>query len=177
MNLNGKRQFAFKFILVLVVAITASQMVISNYQWNQNEDKVPAVVSGKYVVFYEELSSTMRIKKIDATEQYIYYLYPDFDVIAVYDWTGTYQYSLAFHPANNSVMRMRCDDGLLYILDSEYYEYVFSGNELLCKYEVTDITNTIIWFNQEPDCGLTREKNILYSTSGEKIMEIPGVLY
>jgi hypothetical protein len=161
------------------VAISASQMVISNYQWNQNEDKVPAVVSGKYVVFYEELSSTMRITEIEATEQYVYYLYPDFDVIAVYDWIGTYQYSLAFHPANNSVMRIRCDDGLLYILDSEYYEYVFSGNELLCKYEVTDITNThsTALFSQEPDCGLTREKNILYSTSGEKIMEIPGVLY
>ena len=177
MNLNGKRQFAFKFILVLVVAISASQMVISNYQWNQNEDKVPAVVSGKYVVFYEELSSTMRITEIEATEQYVYYLYPDFDVIAVYDWIGTYQYSLAFHPANNSVMRIRCDDGLLYILDSEYYEYVFSGNELLCKYEVTDITNTIIWFNQKTESNFVIEGTTLYSKSGSKIMELPGVPY
>jgi hypothetical protein len=154
-------------------------MVISNYQWQQNEDKVPAVVSGKYVVFYEELSSTMRIKKIDATEQYIYYMYPGLCVVAVYDWTGTYQYSLAFYRAHYGVLDMCCDDGLLYIRDRENYEYVFSGNELLCKYEPTDITNThsTALFSQEPDCGLTREKNILYSTSGEKIMEIPGVLY
>ena len=179
MNLNGKRQFAFKFILVLVVAISASQMVISNYQWNQNADKVPAVVPGKYVVFYEELSSTMQIKKIDATEQYIYYMYPGLCVVAVYDWTGTYQYSLAFYRANYGVLDMCCEDGLLYILDREGYEYVFSGDELLNKFEPTDTakTHSIALFGQEPDCGLTREKNILYSTSGEKIMEIPGVLY
>jgi hypothetical protein len=74
---------------------------------------------------------------------------------------------------------MRCEDGLLYISDRECYEYVFSGDELLNKYEPTDTTHThpMAWFHQEPESGLTVVKNTLYSASGKRIMEIPGVLY
>lgn len=179
MFFKDKKLFVFKCILVLIAAIAAGRIVISNYQWKQNENIVPAVVSGHYVVFSEELSSTTKINKIEATEQSIFYLYPGLDVVAAYDWTGTYQYSLAFYRANNGVLQMRCDNGLLYISDRESYEYVFFGNELLYKFEPTDTTHThpMAWFNQEPETSLTVVKNTLYSTSGKRIMQIPGVLY
>lgn len=179
MIFNDRKQYVFKLILMLVAVITSGRIVMSNYEWQQNEDKIPAVSPGKYVVFCNEMSNTMKISKIDATEQYICYLYPGLDVVAIYDWAGVYQFSLAFFRANNGVMQIRCEDDLLYISDRETYEYVFHGDKLLCKYEPTDTTNThpMGWFNQKTEPSFVVEKNMLYSASGNVIMELPGLLY
>lgn len=175
----NKSPRAFTIALVMVATVAIVNLVKSNYEWHQNEDKIPAVSRGTYRVFSAELSDTMQINEVDATEQYIYILYSGLGVVAVYDWTGEYQYSMSFFTNTNGVMQMRCVDGLLYISDRENYEYVFSKDDLVCQYEPSDKTHihTEGWFNKTATQRFVVEDNSLYTQSGDYVMDLPGRLY
>lgn len=176
--LGDRKRFVIKIILTVVATISAVMLFKHSYEWNMNDAKIPAVSRGNYVVFYEELNNTARIEKIDATESRIYFLYSGLDVVAVYDWTGAYLYSLAFYRANNGAMQMRCDNELLYISDRETYEFVFAEDDLLHRYEPTDTlhVHSMGWFNQGNEPLFVVESNILYSSAGNEIMRLPGLL-
>lgn len=128
------------------------------------------------VVFYEEMSPKMRISNIDATDDFIYFAYSTYGIVAVYDWNGLYQYSLAFFSHTNGSLGMRLDNGLLYVHDNEGYEFIFSGNELIQKLPPAERIHTIGWFHSKANIPVYAASGQLYSQSGEFIMALPGKL-
>ena len=178
MLLSDKQKKMLRLILIVLAAVSAGLLAKQNYEWHQNEAKIPAAIRGKYVVFSNELDYSATIDKIDATEEHIYVLYDGFGVVAVYDWSGEYQYSMVFFTDTNGVMGMRCDNGLLCISDNETYEYVFSGDELVQKYEPTDKTykHSAAWFKEAAEPRYVLKENALYTQSGERVMVLPGQL-
>ena len=176
MFFEDRKKFAIIIILTVFAAISAVMLFKHSYEWNLNDARIPAVSRGNFVVFYEELSNTAQIKKIDATERYIYILYSGFGVVAVYDWTGAYQFSMAFFTNTNGTIKMRCDNELLYVSDHEHYEYVFSGDSLIHKFEPTDEENLHYggWFSQMTTQPFRIANNAIYTQSGDFVMELPG---
>ena len=176
MILDDQQKVMFRCVLIVIAAVVAGFLAKNNYEWHQNEAKIPVAIRGNYVRFSSELTNTARIDTIDATENSIYLLYSGHGVISVYDWIGEYQYSMVFFTDTNGVMQMRCDSGLLHVSDHETYEYVFSGDDLVQKYEPTDNTHkhSVAWFEQATELLYVFKDNALYSQSGEYIMSLPG---
>jgi hypothetical protein len=139
-----------------------------------NDSKIPGVTKGQVVLFSEEMSNSCHIKQIDVTDQYIYYAYGSEGVVAIYDWNGAYQGSLAFFSDTNGGLNIRCEDGLLYVVDFANYEYVIRGRDVIKTLEPDDGTHKYGWFIQGRVLPVTIEDGNVYDESGRYIMPLPG---
>ena len=170
-------QKVMRYLLVAALIVVAIRYAYISYNWHQNDKKVPSVSQGHVVTFSEEMSDSTRIFDIAGSEQYIYIAYSRNGVVAVYDWDGTYQYSLAFFCNTNGGLRMRCKDGLLYVSDHARYEFVFSEDTLIKVLSPSEERHAAAWFDEENDISIVIQNNKIYDKTGNFIMDLPGRLY
>ena len=172
MNSNVKRPatIILKIVAILLFAI----MIVQSFQIRNDTNKVPVVADGHAVVFLGELTSNARVTEIETTEQYIYIAYANFGVVAVYDWDGTYQCSLAFNTDTNGVMMIRCYNEQLYVIDHGNNVLVFEGCELVKTYRYGSHDYTIGWFRIGDDPKVVIESGAIYDMEGNYVMDLPG---
>lgn len=113
---NSGRPFG-RFFVKLVIAVLLAANLYTILHGIAMDSKVPCPAKGNAYFIYEELL-TEPVTDIDATEDYIYFLYRPLDVISAYDWNGNYQFSVCFdRSAQNGVLYMECDAEKLYVND------------------------------------------------------------
>lgn len=166
-----------RWILVAAIIVVAMQVAYSGFQWHQNDQKIPAVSQGKVVTFSAEMSNSARIVNVDASEEYIYFAYSGNGVVAVYDWNGAYQYSLAFFSDTNGGLGMRCEDNLLYVSDYANYELVLSDNTVIEVLAPSQERHAMWWFNEEKEIPVVIRDQKVYDKSGNFLMDLPGRLF
>lgn len=170
-------QKVIRCILVAALIVVAIRYAYLSFQWYENDQKIPAVSQGDVVTFSAEMSKSTRILDVDASEQYIYFAYSSNGVVAVYDWNGVYQYSLAFFSDTNGGLGMRCEDGLLYVSDYAHYEFVFSGDTMIEVLQPSQERHSMWWFNEEKELPIVIRDQKVYDKSGAFLMDLPGRLY
>lgn len=163
-------------ILILVLCAVIVRHAYLLYAIGESAAKIPFTPQGQFSCFHEEMGQEMRICDTETTDDYIFFVYSTYDVVAAYDWNGTYQFSLAFSRENNGALGIRCEDGLLYACDNDNYEYVFDGSELLYRNEPEEREHSMGWFDQETELPLVIEKGKIYDEMGNFIMMLPGKL-
>ena len=158
-----------KYIYIIIVLFLAWELGISY----SHSSKIPSVGPGNVVVFYEEMPSSQRIKKADATDEYVFFAYNTDAVIAVYNWEGQYLYSLAFNKEANGAMSMNCENNLLYVSDYSGFEVVIDGKEIIDVYTPTESEHSVAWFRQNSKTIYSNNGKI-FSLDGTYLMDIPG---
>ena len=171
--MRGSKMRAF---LVFLIALVAILHFSNQIEWHESTKDIPRVSQGQATLFDGEMGKGMLITSIDATKEYIYVAYASPGVVAVYDWEGTYQYSIAFYSDTNGTLRMRCKDGLLFVHDYAGFELVFSGREQLSVLPPSEVSHAVVWFTSERDIPLVIRNGMLYEDSGRFIMHLPGRL-
>lgn len=165
-----------RIILLLLICFTA---VIHFYFVNAQQEsvrRVPYTAPGSFTCFHAEMASELVIADIDVTDEYLFFTYATYDVVAAYDWNGEYQFSLAFCRENNGAMGVRCEDGLLYVSDNDDNEFVFSGKELLWMNESSTSEHTVRWFSAKQELPIQIRNGNIYDEAGGYIMPLPGII-
>lgn len=160
--------------LVILFVIVIGLHIAHGLAFNESATRIPGVSQGRSRTFTGEMGLESRISAIDTTEEYIYIAYSTHGVVAVYDWDGVYQYSIAFFSDTNGTLGMRCEDGLLYVCDYAGYEFVFSGEERMAVYAPAQRNHTIAWFHEAKELPLMIQDGNIYTDAGGFIMELPG---
>ena len=165
-------RYKVRLVLWGCVFLLAYQVTIHNINWEVNFKKVPAVSPGTARVFYEEIGVPGDINDIDATEDFIYLSYGTLGVVAVYNWQGEHQYSIAVFATGKGGLKIRCMDNLLYVHDYAKYEMVFEGSKLLNVLSPNEKNHVMGWFAESTSPVYIKNGKI-FSNNGEYIMEVP----
>lgn len=163
-------------ILAFLMVLVAIRLFFHITEWHENTKGIPRPSQGQAILFEGEMGKGMLITSIDATKENIYVAYASPGVVAVYDWDGKYQYSIAFYNGPNGTLGMRCENGLLFVHDYAGFELIFSGRELLSVMTPSEATHAVIWFTTGNDVPITIRDGMLYDDFGKFIMYLPGRL-
>ena len=172
---TDKAKILLRSIVIIALMISVISAVINYKNLKQNDLIIPFVAPGTYKIFSGEMNKSAVITDIDATSKYIYFAYYNC-VVAVYDWNGAYQYSIAFSRPNHGVLYIRCEGDLLYVSDREDYEFVFSGDTNINKLFPYDERHYKVWFTEKRDVPIAIQNNKIYDKSDKYIMDLPGTL-
>ena len=165
-------RYKVRLVLWGCVFLLVYQICINHINWEANRKKVPAVSPGMARVFYEEIGIPEDINDIDATEDAIYLSYGTLGVVAVYNWKGEYQYSIAVYATGNGGLKIRCMNNLLYVHDYARYELVFDGSKLTRVLAPNDKEHVMGWFAESTSSVYIKNDKI-FSNNGEYIMDVP----
>ena len=160
--------------LVILLAVAAAIYVRDSIDFNRSAAKIPYAAPGSFQVFHSEMGQASRISQIDTSEEYIYIAYSTHGVVAVYNWSGEYQYSIAFYSDTNGTLGMRFEDGLLYVSDYPANEIVLSGVELYASYTQPDTPHLAGWFREQKELPLVIKNGKIYDLNNNFIMSLPG---
>lgn len=176
MNLiNRSERFpkSFRAMLVCLLCICFFLMVFELLTWNQDNIRIPGTTPGNVVFFFEELSHNARIADIDASEQFIFFLYPSHGVVSAYGWDGKYKFSMAFYRYANGTLDMQISNELLYVNDFEQYTFIIDGEKLISTLPPEENSNSYLWYQQSSNLVYT-EQGKVFDMNGTYIMSIPG---
>ena len=168
---NGNK---LRTILIVALCATIVKFLFTMYSIEKSTEKIPYTPVGKYSCFQGEMGDEMVILEIETTDDYIFYAYSTYDVVAAYDWNGIYQFSLAFSREHNGGMDIRCEDELLYVYDTDSNEFVFSGSELIRMNDSSTAEHSYGWFLEERDMPLVVQNRAVHDAEGHYIMPLPG---
>lgn len=168
-----KHTNSYKIIIKCMYILVAAILFMEMGTLLRHEKEIPTVSPGNVAVFYTEMPGIQPIKKVDATDTYIFFAYHTDAAIAVYTMDGQYQYSLAFHKGSNGTMEMRCENNLLYVKDYSGYELILDGAEVQAIYVPEEAEHSTAWFQQESNNVFCRNNRIL-TADGVCLMDVPG---
>lgn len=160
--------------LVILLAVAAAIYVRDSIDLNHSAAKIPGVVPAGFQVFYGEMGKASLISQIDVSEEHIYIAYSRQGVIAVYNWNGEYQYSIAFYSDTNGALGMRFEDGLLHVSDYAANEIILSGIELYASHAQPDTPHLVGWFREKKELPLVIKNGKIYDLNNNFIMSLPG---
>ena len=163
-----------RFVCLFLLAVVAANFIRNSIELNNTEAPIPPALPGDFVVFEGEMGKASLISQIDTTEEYIYIAYSNPGIVAVYNWEGEYQYSLAFYSDTNGALRMRCEDGLVYVCDYASYEIVLSGTEQHALFAPSEKPHRVRWFHEQKEIPLVFKMGNLFDIDGNFIMTLPG---
>ena len=164
---------SYKIIIKCMWILVAAILFMEMGTFLRHEKEIPTVSPGKAAVFYREMPDIQPIKKVDATDTYIFFAYHTDAAIAVYSMDGQYQYSLAFHKGSNGTMEMRCEDNLLYVKDYAGYELILDGTEVQAVFAPKEAEHSTAWFQQKSE-RVSCQNGRIYSSDGVCLMDAPG---
>lgn len=167
-------QKGIRWLLIIVLAVVAVSFICRCCDLYDHGKKIPSVANGTAVRFAAEMSDLELVSCVDASEESIFVSYASRGVVAVYDWSGKYRYSLAFFSNTNGSLSMRCEDNLLYVSDHENYEFIFAEDTQLEVMSPSEAVHSKGWYHETREQPVEIRQDKIYDKMGNYIMEVPG---
>lgn len=178
--MHKSRSHAAVFFLVIAIVVVGCSFVIYKQHIRtgklslaeQKKLVASATTENIWVLSEVQGSRSACFYSYDATDEYVYFTYPEDFCVDVYNTEGVFQYTLYLPYARNGAVSVRCEDAKTYIKDHNSTIFVFEGKEYTGKICGADVEQHLPYHNlSETGIRINKEQIQRFSDDGTLLFQ------